>query len=136
MYFYAIYIKNRSNHSAIYTMPLFDPLALDPLKPPVLKPSLAQWDNYQIYTLVCVDRSYEANKQEYYQTGLLDVTGSKSLLAVVDPVTHVANLVPYNPIKTTNANIDSKLGSWLAIQSFSPLKIKINFLDYVNTYHE
>ena len=117
-------------------MPLFDPLDLDQHKPAVLKPSLAQWDNYQIYTLVCVDRSYAANKKEYYQTGLVDVAGSKRLLAVVDPVTHVANLVLYNPKKITNANIDTKLGSWLAIQSFSPNQIKVNFLDYVNTYHE
>jgi hypothetical protein len=36
-------------------MSLFDPLALDPLKPLLLKPSLAQWDNYQIYTLICTD---------------------------------------------------------------------------------
>lgn len=111
-------------------MPLFDPLALDSHKPAVLKPSLAQWDNYQIYTLVCVDRSYAATKQEYYQTGY------NGLLAVVDPVTHVANLVSYNPEKITNSNIDTKLGSWLAIQSFSPVQIKVNFLDYVNTYHE
>jgi hypothetical protein len=109
---------------------LFAPLDKDIHKPQVLKRSLAQYDNYQIYTLVCVDRSYATTKQEYYQTGY------NGLSAVLDPATHVANLVPYNPIKTTNSNSDTKLGSWLAIQTFSPLKVKVNFLDYVNTYHE
>jgi hypothetical protein len=111
-------------------MLLFDQLALDPLKPSVIKPSLAQWDNYQIYTLVCVDRSYATTKQEYYQTGY------NGLLAVFDSTTHTANLLPYDPTKITNTNHESKLGSWLGIQTFSPLKIKVNFLDYVNTYHE
>jgi hypothetical protein len=109
---------------------LFSALDEDIHKPQVLKQSLAQWDNYQIYTLVCVDRSYSTTKQEYYQTGY------NGLLAVLDPTTHVANLVPYNPTKITNYNLDSKLGSWLAIQTFSPIKVKVNFLDYVNIYHE
>lgn len=111
-------------------MTLFDPLINDSYRPQTLKPSLSQWDNYQIYTLACVDRTYESTKQEYYQTGY------SGLLAVFDPVTHTANLVPYNPTEITVTNSESKLGSWLAIQSFSPLKIKVNFLDYVNTYHE
>jgi hypothetical protein len=109
---------------------LFSDLDEDIHKPQVLKSSLAQFDNYQIYTLVCVDRSYETIKDEYYQTGY------NGLLAVLDPVTHVANLVPYNPRKTTKGNFDRKLGLWLAIQNFAPTRIKINFLDYVNTYHE
>lgn len=109
---------------------LFSNLDEDIYKPQVLKSSLAQWDNYQIYTMVCVDRSYETTKSEYYQVGY------DGLLVVVDPVTHLANLVPYNPTKITETQLDSKLGSWLAIQTFSPQKIKINFLDYVNTYHE
>jgi hypothetical protein len=109
---------------------LFSALDEDIHKPQVLKLSLAQWDNYQIYTLVCVDRSYTTTKQEYYQSSY------NGLLTVLDPITHVANLVPYNPIKTTNSAFNYKLGSWLAIQTFSPLKVKVNFLDYVNTYHE
>jgi expansin (peptidoglycan-binding protein) len=109
---------------------LFSALDEDIDKPQVIKESLAQWDNYQIYTLVCVDRSYSTTKREYYQTGY------NGLLAVLDPVTHKANLVEYNPIKNTNSKSDSKLGSWLAIQTFSLNKVKVNFLDYVNTYHE
>jgi hypothetical protein len=36
-------------------MALFDKLSNDKYKPAVLKPSLAQWDNYQIHNLYCVD---------------------------------------------------------------------------------
>jgi hypothetical protein len=36
-------------------MALFDALNGDPYKPAILKPSLAQWDNYQIHNLYCVD---------------------------------------------------------------------------------
>jgi hypothetical protein len=102
----------------------------DDYLPAVPKPSLQQYDNYQIYDIVCVDRSYATNTKEYYQTGY------RGLLTVVNPVTHVASLVPYNPIEITNSNSEIRSGSWLAIQAFSPSKIRINFLDYVNTYHE
>jgi hypothetical protein len=36
-------------------MALFDRLSDDPYKPAVLKPPLAQWDNYQLHNLYCVD---------------------------------------------------------------------------------
>jgi hypothetical protein len=109
---------------------LFANLDNDIHKPTNLNPSLAQWDNYQIYTLVCVDRAYETIKDEYFKSGY------NGLLTFFDEVNHTANFVPYTPTKRTNTNTEYKFGSWLAIQSFSPAKIRINFLDYVNTYHE
>ena len=36
-------------------MSVFDNLNGDPYKPPVVKESLAQWDNYQTHSLYCVD---------------------------------------------------------------------------------
>lgn len=39
---------------------VFDALNNDSYKPATLKPSLAQWDNYQLHNLYCVD----THKQE------------------------------------------------------------------------
>jgi hypothetical protein len=46
-------------------MSLFDALNNDPYEPAVLKPPLAQWDNYQIHNLYCVD----IQKQEITTVG-------------------------------------------------------------------
>jgi hypothetical protein len=62
---------------------IFDALNNDPYKPAILKPSLAQWDNYQIHNLYCVD----IQKQEITTVGTtantVDSTiAFKSFLAV------------------------------------------------------
>lgn len=43
-------------------MSVFDNLNGDSYKPPVLKESLAQWDNYQNHSLYCVDINYIKTK--------------------------------------------------------------------------
>jgi hypothetical protein len=109
---------------------LFSALDEDIYKPKVLKPSLAQYDNYQIYSLVCVDREVATIQKTYYRSD------SRGLNVTFDYSNNTASLVAHTPTLVTNAHNQNKQGSWLAIQSFSPAKIKIDFIDYVNRYHE
>jgi hypothetical protein len=131
-------------------MPLFDPLALDPHKPVLLKPSLAQWDNYQIYTLVCRDITQTVTTKKF--------VADESIDAVITAAGQSANDVGYihqgeygisnqgeflgrdnNPLTgiyadVSDRDITAKLADFLAIQTFNPCKPKVNFLDYVDRY--
>jgi hypothetical protein len=57
-------------------MAIFDALNNDPYKPVVLKPSLAQWDNYQLHNLYCVD----THRQEVTMTGTTTNTIDSSIV--------------------------------------------------------
>jgi hypothetical protein len=131
-------------------MPLFDPLALDAHKSPVLKPSLAQWDNYQIYTLVCRDITQTVTTKKF--------VADESIDAIITPAGQYARDVAYihegeygisnqgeflgrdnNPLTgiyadVSDRDITDKISDFLAIQTFNPSKPKINFLDYVDRY--
>jgi hypothetical protein len=63
---------------------IFDALNNDPYKPAILKPSLAQWDNYQLHNLYCVDtRRQEVTTIGGAVTSTIDSTiVFKSLIAV------------------------------------------------------
>jgi hypothetical protein len=131
-------------------MSLFDPLALDPHKPSVLKPSLAQWDNYQIYTLVCRDITQTVTTKKF--------VADQSIDAIITPAGQYASDVAYfyegeygisnhgeflgrdnNPLTgiysdVSDKNTTAKLSDFLAIQTFNPCQPKINFFDYVDRY--
>jgi hypothetical protein len=131
-------------------MALFDPLTLDAHKPPVLKPSLAQWDNYQIYTLVCRDITQTVTTKKF--------VADESIDPIITPAGQYAIDVSYihegeyginnqgqflgrdnNPLTGIYADISdrvitNKLSDFLAIQTFNPCKPKVNFLDYVDGY--
>jgi hypothetical protein len=109
---------------------IFSPLDDDIHKAKVFKPSLAQYDNYQIYSLVCVDREVVTIQRTYYRSD------SRGLNVTFDYSNNTASLVAHTPTLVTNTHNENKQGSWLAIQSFSLAKIKIDFIDYVNRYHE
>ncbi len=82
------------------------------------KPSLQQYDNYQIYTLVCIDRIYQTISTDYY---------------TLTPVSLTQLAQPYT---TTTIHVNEQ-NDWVAIQSFSIHgKPKTDFLNYVNQYHE
>lgn len=132
-------------------MPLFDPLELDVHKPPVLKPSLAQWDNYQIYTLVCRDIELVTDTTTYiskvdsnvnFNSTYITSLNELSLYTYYSPNTTLweinsnGNYVELTTPTLQNASSTIDLNDWLAIQTFSPTSIKINFLDYVNAYSD
>lgn len=119
--------------------------------PPVPKPSLQQWDNYQIYTLVCTDETININRTQYI--GSVDinidfenVTASSpeeaASLAFYSPFTQPWAInndgvfapltIPDNSEITTN----NALQNFLAIQSFAPTQIKVDFLSIVNSYSD
>jgi hypothetical protein len=110
-------------------MSVFDALQGDIYRPSQLKESLAQYDNYQIYTLVCVDRKYTISTTEYYESS------HRGLATTFDYTTHLIALVPYSPARTTTDETKNQKDNWLAIQSFAPVPIPVNFLDYVEQYH-
>jgi hypothetical protein len=110
-------------------LPIFNYLINDLYKPQTSKPSLQQYDNYQIYTLVCIDRVFANTKTEYYPST------AAGLQPVYDPVNHTYALVPLSTPVITNSTNSTKKLNWLAIQSFSPVGINVNFLNYVNQYH-
>lgn len=107
---------------------VFNALNSNPYKPSVLKPSLAQWDNYQIYSLVCMDRIFSIIETKYFDIGyqLIFTFGSNN----------IANIFPYNPPIIRNVDETAPNNNFLAFQSFSPKGVKVNFLSYVNSYHE
>lgn len=109
-------------------MAMFDELNGNPYKPPVLKPSLAQWDNYQIYTLVCMDRTFFLTRTKYFNVG--------SQLTFTFGSNNIASMVPYSPPKIENESEMILRNNFLAFQSFAPKGVKVNFLSYINTYHE
>jgi hypothetical protein len=110
-------------------MSLFDPLQSDVYHPQQLKPALAQYNPWQTYTLVCLDKVFVNIKTEYYPSTEL------GLQPVYDPVNHTYTLVPLPAPNIINSTKETKQLNWLAIQSFSPVGIKVNFLNYVNQYH-
>lgn len=110
-------------------MSVFDALQSDIYNPSQLKPSLAQANPYQTYTLVCVDRQYSTSDVEYYQKNSL------GLLTTFDSSTETTSLVPYSPPQTTNGTNTKLQDNFLAIQTFAPVPIPVNFLDYVNQYY-
>lgn len=107
---------------------LFDLLEKDIYNPPT-KPSLQQWDNYGIYSIVCIDKVDVETNINYYKVLPNDIP----LLFV--PSTLTASLVPAPQPNTVTNTIVSEAINLLAIQSYAPSEIKINFLDYVNQYH-
>jgi hypothetical protein len=111
-------------------MSVFDALQSDTYHPSQLKPSLAQFNPWQTYTLVCVDREWSSTKTEYYPSTNLGIQ------PVYDPINHTYTLLPLTSPIINNTSGISKRNDWIAIQSFSPAGIKINFLDYANQYHE
>ncbi len=127
-------------------MPLFDPLTLDLHKPSVLKPSLAQWDNYQTYTLVCRDITQMVTTKKFVTDRSVDriiSQGGNTALDVgyIDEGEYgITNrgefgLLPdHTPLNISNENTTSQLLDFLAIQTFNPCRPKINFLDYVDRY--
>jgi hypothetical protein len=110
-------------------MSVFDVLQGDVYRPSQLKESLAQYDNYQTYTLACVDREYTTNETLYYQSGY------NGLYTQFDSVTQTASLVPFSPPRTGTDTPVIQQTNWLAIQTFSIVAIPVNFLDYVHLYH-
>ena len=107
---------------------LFDLLEPELDKPPS-KPHLQQWDNYGIYTIVSVDIANQISSTSYFETYLGNV------ITNFNPVTNTASLVPITPPRLVIENSTGEMIHFLAIQSYAPTLIPINFLDYVNLYH-
>lgn len=103
--------------------------ANDPDRPSVENQSLQQYDNYGMYTLVCTDRVLSTTKTEYF------ASNSFGVKTTFNPVTHTASLQPINPPLVTNKSDTTLKNNWVAIQSFSPVGIKVNFLEYVIEYN-
>ena len=124
-------------------MALFDPLALDLHAPGALKPSLAQWDNYQIYSLVCRDITQTVTTKQFVADESIDRVISAGAEANPDDVGliyegryGISNQGEFylGQNIVTSVNGTAKLMDFLAIQTFNPSPPKVNFLDYVTLY--
>jgi hypothetical protein len=77
----------------------------DLYKPAIIKDHLQQWDNYQIYSLYCVDRIYVATGTKTYYTG-----------------------VAFSPFDGSPNDTSKIFNDFVAVQEFSPYrKIPCNF---------
>lgn len=89
----------------------------DLYKPPVPRAALQQYDNYQIYSLFCVDVIYEVTKSIASRT-YFSSTG-------------------FGPLNTTTTTQQqpSDFEDWVAVQKYSPMgKIACNFDAIVGAY--
>ena len=126
---------------------LFEPLDGQTYKPNELKPSLAQYDNYQIYSLVCRDVTSTKTKNIYaeefdsnYYVGIAfngqliygyQDNGSK--WGITNDGIFILKPTPTQGEPSPHV---SKQDLWLAIQSFAPSPITVNFIDFVNQYSD
>ncbi len=133
--------------------PINSYLPNDVYKPFADKPSLQQYDNYQIYTLVCRDILFSTeygqyvspydssvNFGSYFPTTLqaLQATGYYySPHPSAWQIDEFGNYVQLStPLHVQEPITTSRFNDWLAIQSFSPSPIKIDFLAYVTNYSD
>jgi hypothetical protein len=94
-----------------------DYLVNDSYRPVTENKPLQKWDNYCIYSIVCIDKAYSKHTIEYAR----DVGGA---------------IGAYDRPIVTDTQTTVKGSNLLAVQTFSTVPIPINFFDYVNQYHE
>jgi hypothetical protein len=126
---------------------LFEPVEPHTYKPIDLKPSLAQYDNYQIYTLVCRDvtstRTDNIYVEEFDGNHYVGIAFNGQLISgfqdngsrwgITSDGTFILKPTPTQEEPSPSI---SKQDLWLAIQSFAPSPISINFLSFVNQYSD
>jgi hypothetical protein len=111
-------------------LPISDYFAIagDSHAPQSPKPSLEQWDNYQIYSLLCIDRPYDLDgwqRRFYAAQNTYQTYASGNIARGFDRILSIPNL--------ENSSGNGYLEDFVAIQTYSPYGIPFNFADICST---